>query len=64
MSSVFILNYHFSIKQFLRTDKHHKNLITALIKTMPPGSFKVLKIPSVKEKCGECKRNAINKWIF
>ena len=27
---VFVLPYHFSIRQFVRTDTRHKNLITAL----------------------------------
>ena len=35
--------YQFSLKQFERGDTRHKNLLIALDKNMPPGSFRVLK---------------------
>ena len=38
---VFILSYHFSIKQFVRTDTRHKNLIIALIKTCLYVAFEI-----------------------
>ena len=39
----FALTYQFSLKQFERGDTRHKNLLIALDKNMPPGSFRVLK---------------------
>ena len=67
--TVFILTYDFSIKPFVRTDTLHKNLIIVLIKNMPSGRFWVLQIPFIKKNVEhlqkrECKRNAINRWIF
>ena len=50
VSGVFVLGYHFSLKQFVRKDTRHKNLIIALNnKNMPPGSFRVLKISFIKK---------------
>ena len=50
VSGVFVLGYRFSLKQFVRKDTRHKNLIIALNnKNMPPGSFRVLKISFMKK---------------
>ena len=51
-SSVYVLTCHFLLKQFVRTDKGHKNLIIALNKkNMPPGSLS-FENSIFKEKCG------------
>ena len=61
---VFVLTYHFSIKQFVRTDTGHKNLITAINKkNMPPGSFWFLQIPFIKKNV-EHLQNESGKRYF